>query len=336
MSTLVAPASAQQSTQPLSQEELQRVAEKEAARRQAGLPPPPTPPAGGWVSGPQPSDKTTATVRVTKTQQLEALQRFEAYVSSVERALEQVGRDPKEAAYLRAQLNKRRQEIEALPDGPISVTESGKHVGQHSIMWGAFMRDVPGGKEKDPTNLIFYGVGSAFDVNFDLRNWTVEGKQWQATCGQDHYVFIWDAQHTGGVDDYRLNDFQLEPEDVVNTCPGFGQSPRPLRVRTHLRLFDSFVVDSHGEFGKWSIGAVHVDRVFHGCGTQWEAAEAQVRESFKDELGRPLPFVGVIYTSYVGYEGLYGCPIVDPITGQYLDPEPDYNDGYDTFIQLLR
>ncbi len=44
------------------------------------------------------------------------------------------------------------------------------HLGAHSIYWTANTLDSNMAIMKDPSNVLFYDVGSAFDAEYDLRN----------------------------------------------------------------------------------------------------------------------------------------------------------------------
>ena len=141
-----------------------------------------------------------------------------------------------------------------------------------------------------------------------MKNWT--RRIWVATSGSYQRVFIWDAMHTGGWDGWQGDQYQLKPS-------GAPEYPDP---RYHIRLFGSFVQDSHVPgAGNWTVGDAHWDNQGHNCST-WEDAEAIVRDSFKDGVGNPLWFVGQIYLSWFQNSGNYQC---------------GYNDGYATFVELI-
>lgn len=331
VSTVLAFSASAQSGPPqraLTPEQLRLVAQKERARAAAGVPAAPRRPDSNYAGPDAPARRFAGTVQVTKAELRARWQKQADYVASVERALVEAKRDPAEARQLRAELEALRAQIEALPDGPITVPMPGKEVGRHSIQWGAFTYDA-GNNRKDPTNVIFFRVGKAWDVQYDMGNWAIPSRRWQLTCGGPQWVYIWDAQHTGGKDDWRQDEYQLEPAGSVNTCPGFGQVPAPLEPRDHIRLFGSFVEDSHTpSFGWWSTGDAHYDPPGHLCGGRWEDVERRIRDTFRDENGNNLWFVAQVYLSYVGYEGSYGC-------GETYDPFGlHYNDGWDSFIEL--
>lgn len=207
-------------------------------------------------------------------------------------------------------------QIEALPDGPVALSAPGIEVGHHSIEWWSHSYDnplvngPPGDGVKDPVQTIFFNVGSAWDVQFDLQNWT--SRQWRLTdCGGTQYMYIFDADHDGGYDGWRVQDYQLEPEDSTNLC---GQP------RDHVWLFQSLVEDSHGEYGIWSGGTPHHDNTGHGCPDDWDGPRARVRDSFRDpSTGAPLWFVTDVWEEYFGPEGQNQC---------------DYWEGFVTFINL--
>ena len=161
---------------------------------------------------------------------------------------------------------------------------------------------------KDPINVIFYGVGSAWDVNYDLLNWA--SPTWEdTTCNGTQRVFIWDDSHTDGSDDRRQNEYPMTPG---STCyPG---------TRDHIRLFQGLVEDSHSSgFGVWSVTSAHEDNYLHTSASDWEGPEARLTDAFKDSSGDPLWFVDSIWESDIGNDGTY---------------QGEYNDGDAQFIEL--
>jgi len=252
-----------------------------------------------------PVKQRTEKVRLTKPE-LQA--RWKEEWESVQEELGHLGAE--QAAQLRAQYSKTKEEIDNLPANrvveiEIPVTE----VGEHSIHFSSFTYNSSG-KKLDPINVIFYNVGSAWDVQFDLQNWT--SIQWKTiTDASTQWVYIWDKIHYGGQDVWRKQDYQLAPVGSAN-------APWP---RYHIRLFGSFTRDSHSPgFGAWTIGDAHHDDMWHDCTDDWEVAEAMVRASFKDSNGNPMWFVGTIWQTDLGNAGNYQCA---------------YNDGKGTLIELL-
>ena len=146
-------------------------------------------------------------------------------------------------------------------------------------------------------------------MQFDLQNWT--SKTWKIVDGSTQWVYIYDKRHTGGKNAWRKAEYQLAPVD----------SEDPPKPRYHIRLFGSFVKDSHSpSFGWWSVGDAHHDNMWHNCTDDWENSEALTRDSFKDAQGNPLWFVGAIWQTDFGNAGNYQCAS---------------NDGKGTLIELL-
>jgi hypothetical protein len=267
---------------------------KKRAALQAGVPDQHAP-AGPFAQPGVPVRLFTGNVRMTK---MELLQRLEAaeladqlYLARLEREF-----DPAAAQQKRADYEAQRRHIMALPDGPIEFAVPSVEVGHHSISFSKFTYDscCP----KDPINVIFYRSGSPWSVHYDLINWT--RTRWKDTsCGTKQWVYIWDSQHTGGKDDWREMEYQMEPVGTGQVC-GWE--------RDHLRLFGSFVTDSHNpSFGNWSVTSAHRDNAGHTCTIDWEGPEARLRDAFRDSNGNPLWFVAQIWESDIGNAGRNQC-----------------------------
>ncbi len=292
---------------PLTPEQMRLVAEKERAKKEAGMVDRLGPEGEIFIQPGAPVRRFIKTIQVTKAQLLTDL---EAARIADESYFDQLKRNGGSEAvqHMREEYDKRKRAIEALPDGPIHLDIPGVEIGWHSISFSSFT--YSGSQQKDPINVVFYRVGSAYDVDYDMRNWT--RLRWQSTgCGSSQRVYIWDAQHTGGWDGWRDMQYQLE-RDASWYCG----SPR-----YHIRLFGSFVRDSHSPgFGWWSVGDAHHDNQWHTCTDGWENAEQIVLESFQNADGSPLWFVGVRWQYDLGNAGYYQCA---------------YNDGRAWFIELL-
>jgi len=165
--------------------------------------------------------------------------------------------------------------------------------------------------KKDPINFIFYRVGSAWDVNYDLKNWT--SARWQDTgCNGNQRVYIWDAMHTGGQDAWRTNQYPMEPA---------GTSPCWPTARDHIRLFEGFVRDSHDpSWGVWSITSAHHDNYGHSQTDDWEGPEGRLRGAFYDGSGNKLWFVGAVWDVDLGNAGQW---------------QGAYNNGLASVVELL-
>jgi hypothetical protein len=104
---------------PLTPEQMQLVAQKEAARRAAGIPADPTGP--GQFAGPVRSARPfTGQVWMTKAQLLADFTAAEAHEQAYIARLEQEA-GPSAALRAREAREQRRREIEALTDGPIEL-----------------------------------------------------------------------------------------------------------------------------------------------------------------------------------------------------------------------
>ena len=238
-------------------------------------------------------------MQVTKAQLLADLEAAQAADNEYFNQLERNG-GSKAVQRIREQYEKQRRGIEALPDGPISLKIPSVEVGRHSICFSTFT--YSGSQRKDPINVVFYRVGRAWDVDYDMRNWT--RLRWQGTswCGSSQRVYICDAQHTGGWNGWRNMQYQLE-RDTGWYCG----SPR-----YHIRLFGSFVRDSDTpSFGWWSVGDAHHDNRWHTCTDGWENAESTVLNSFQNADGSPLWCVGVRWQADLGNAGHFDCADTD-------------------------
>jgi len=157
-----------------------------------------------------------------------------------------------------------------------------------------------GWQKSDPVNLIFYKEGSAWDVQYDMKNW-IDNK-WNDTSGIDLYTWI-DKDHADGEDwVWKTQDYQLGHGDF------FGK-------RYHIRIYDGGY--DWDAFEEWSIAGVHYEEWIgytHKI-LSWEQAESFVKNDFDDEW-----FVGSIWYAFLDND--------ETLQGQY-------NDGYAPVIELL-
>jgi hypothetical protein len=211
---------------------------------------------------------------------------------------------PAAAEAARQTMLAQRTQLDQLPDGPIDRTIPAVHAGYGSIQFSTMIYDCC--VAKDPTNVMFYRVGTAFDVQYDLQFMT--SIPWTITdCRNTLQAFIWDAQH-GGQDAWR----NPENYDLENSAGSCG-SPR-----YHVRLFQSWVQDSHGQYGWWTMSGVHHDNLFHTCVDDWSGARNRLVDSFKDGSGGLLWFVASIWAANFGNAGTYECASHDGI-GWYVE-----------------
>jgi len=291
---------------PLTLEQMRLVAEKQQARREAGITDPSSS-EGMYAQPGEPVRQFVGTIKVTKA---ELLADLDAAWAADKEYLDQLDRDggAKTAQPMREEYEKQRRSIEALPDGPVSLDIPSVEVGRHSISGSSFT--YSGSERKDPINVVFYRVGKAWDVNYDMRNWTRLRWSGCGVCTASQRVYIWDAQHAGGWNGWRNVQYSLQREQGA-----FCGTPR-----YHLRIFGSFVRDSHSPgFGWWSVVGAHHDGWWHIVDS-WENAESKVLKSFQNANGSPLWFVGVRWEANLGNAGTYSGA---------------YNNGKARIIELL-
>lgn len=201
--------------------------------------------------------------------------------------------------------------IAHIPAQGIWLDVPGVEVGTHSVTFSTFT--YMSGNMSDPTNLVFYNVGSAADVEYDLRNWT--STQWEDDAAwlcvsQSQDVFLWEASHTGGTDHWKSRDWGAQR--TFDACAA--------EDRMHVRIFGASVPDSHGTYGEWTVGAAHYERV--GCGGHclrgWEDGENAVKNSFYSG-GTKLWFVGDVWYGWFNNAGTW---------------KGYSNDGYGPYIEL--
>ncbi|MDP9372471.1 MAG: hypothetical protein M3Q71_09075 [Chloroflexota bacterium] len=291
----------------LTPDQARLAGDKERARAAAGAPALSRP--DGVYAGPDVRVRPyTHTVQTSKAELLAAWQegwtRNQDYLAALERDM-----GPGAARAARARLEAERQRIEALPDGPVELPVPMIEVGGHSINFSTFTYDSGGGQQ-DPMNFVFYRVGAAWDVQYDLQYWAYYS--WKLTeCGGDQKAWINDADHYNGWNGWKWMDYQLEPLDSVQWC-GYK--------RDHLRLFGSFVEDSHWEFGWWTAANVHHDNIGHSCVDDWEGAQTRLEDSFRDQNGYLLWFVGSQWQVNFSNAGDYDCA---------------WNNGWGTYVELI-
>ena len=258
------------------------------------------------VRGRQPVKQLTFTVHQTAEQALADIETAwmadQAYIQELER-----NGFGETAAARRAEYEAQKAAVAEQRSASLTMQIPAVKVGRHSITFSN--RTYSSNTAKDPVNLVFYRVGSSWDVNYDLINWT--RLRWGGTtCGGTQRLYIWDAVHSGGWDGWRNMNYQLQRNQGI-ICG---------TARHHLRLFGSFVRDSHSpSFGWWSVGGAHHDNLTHTCPDSWENTENLVVDSFKNSNGTPMWFVGTIWKTSLNNAGNFECA---------------YNDGKGTFIEL--
>lgn len=275
------------------------VEHKEAARQSAGLSAPPSYPSGGVIK-PQPSRPYTEVRSITSSEaeaMIEAARReSEAYWTRLEtqgfadEAQADSARFEDEAAKLRG-IAERGETLE------IPMSE----VGTHSIKFGQFSYNTPGGTAMDPVTVAWYDHGSAWDVNYDMRNWT--STIWEDTDGgvcqdQSQWVHIDELEHGG-------SQFWTAPHESLQRVP--DQCAAGSRV--HVRLFNGGY-DAMHYYYSWSVGTPHketADWVPPGHNiTSWYDGRDAVRCSFMDSSCQYIQwYVQNMWYTFPGYVGFW-------------------------------
>jgi hypothetical protein len=187
--------------------------------------------------------------------------------------------------------------IKSLPDGPVDLPIDVQEMGYHSIKHSPYTWDSGHSQRIDPINMIFYNVGSPYDVYYDMTHypdWTQLPWIDPGGCGSTQYMKIYDDIHAGGWIGWESQQYQLADRDIFCYWPG----PEP---RFHMRVFGSFVWDSHGVYGWWSVGDAHYDEWGHDCGDALDQSQIQVQSAFVDpDTWDPLWFVGGIWSYWAG------------------------------------
>jgi hypothetical protein len=207
--------------------------------------------------------------------------------------------------------------IRSLPDGPVEIPIEGVERGEHSIDYTMYTYNSSS-KRVDPINLLFFGpYGRSHDVRYSMENTDfTDERPWVEDCGSKQWVFIWDEKH-GGRDDWKSQNYDMADRNIrcIALNPG---------ARYHMRLFGSFVPDSHGGFGHWAVGAAHYDPKGHDCSRYLDTAQRLVVQHFVDNNYDPLWFVGKYFTYYLGNTG--------KTTGQCSG---ETHDGYESDIKII-
>lgn len=140
-------------------------------------------------------------------------------------------------------------------------------------------------EEDDPINLIFYNVGSAWDVQYDMENWI--DNTWDGASGLNARTYIDDTANGGTAYWKNPQDYQLDSGSYWTT-------------RYHIRIFGSDYSDPHWA-DEWSIANVHYERYvgYTHEYISYEDAEDFVKDDFADEW-----FVGTIWYANLGNDNL--------------------------------
>lgn len=293
-------------SRPLTPDWIERVAQKEQARRADPLAIGTSAQQAPNPAGPGTQRRIdTRAVRISKA---DALARFEESRVQAARYIDALLAEgaAAAAARVRADLDAQERRIRALPEGESTVDVPALESGSHSITMSTLAYDMSF-NPKDPNSFVFYNVGSSWDANWDLQNWTTPKWSAETVCVSDLQIYTWDAQH-GGTDGWERQDYHLKYN--ASWCAG---------ARYHLRLFDRGFTDTHGQYGRWSVSEPHHDRAGDHCVDDWDGAQEVLHQSFIDDAtGLPHPFVGAMYTVNWGNGGTYGCATADSY-GWYVE-----------------
>ncbi len=131
----------------------------------------------------------------------------------------------------------RAEELEKLHDGE-EIKVKLIEIGSNSPLLWPYTSYTNGSFEKaDPVNLIFYNTGSAWDVQYDMKNWL--DNEWGDALGWTQYTYI-GTTNSGA--NWRMNDYQLENGSYWTT-------------RYHIRIFDGGTDPDWAD--EWSDANVH-------------------------------------------------------------------------------
>jgi hypothetical protein len=239
---------------------------------------------------------------------------------------------PGEAAAINSRFGRLIAEAQAKLSGPLTDTTFDAtvvHAGTSSIYWTSMTYNYDFSQLKDPTNVMFYGVGGGYEAEYAMRNWTRNDSnhRWEDASGSgcttehqweglknDAYADYWWAR--APLDPANGNGWRRNLQVVADTCR--------YDSRHHVRLFGTPVHDP--DFGNWSIGAAHFEDWDWGDPTgghiinSWEEGDWRVQQSFRQSDNGPLLwFVETIYYGSFSNEGTY---------------QGVYTDGQGTVIKL--
>lgn len=166
--------------------------------------------------------------------------------------------------------------------------------GDHSISFQPVTKQWPWGSSttKDPINMVFKGNGNSAQADSVIDNYASHG--WGNANGAPQWVWVDETAH-GGIAYWSLSIDQLEEGSYFGT-------------RYHLRIFNGGD-DSHGQFDKWSIGAVHRETWNSNTNEHdllsnaWEISESHLKGDLTGKTG-----VISVGTMNLSNSGSYGSP----------------------------
>ncbi len=304
-----------------SPEQLEAIEAKERALAAQGVVRQRPDPSAPVISGPQPSYTWQQTVHVSHD---ELIQRIDEATRQSAGRWEVIARTHGASVANEARrrfLEQQEQLKLGIPPEGKTLTVEMAHVGEHSIEFSdtSYKTD---GSSSDPVSAVFYGVGSEWDVDFDLRYWT--SQSWESSdggiCGDpSQSVWLNEVDH-GGVNSWYYQDNGWQR--VQDQC-AFGD-------RAHMRFWAARTYDAYHGYGSWSVATPHWETIpWYKCigpswnqtcwwdysghhVYSWEEGRAMVERSFRTGnslSGTPLWFVGAIYRQTVANAGQYkGLP----------------------------
>lgn len=305
-SYLPGPAAAGTAGEQVLTEEQQRLKAAKEQRRPAEYPAPDF----EVVAGPDaPVSHGTTRVEFTAAERAASIS---SEIETDERALAALGTsDPALADWYQQRIDENRARLETVADVTLDLPYV--HLGEHSVYWTSNTLDSGMTTTKDPSNLLFYGVGSGNDAEYDLRNWSrnTSNHRWEdaagGSCSTSHQ---WLATKNNVGDSWTWRRAPMASPDsdgyyrniqvVADTCS--------YDSRHHLRIFDGPAIDT--DYGTWSIGAAHFeDWNWPCCGhdvASWEDGDWRVNQSLRSSDSGPLLwFVDQIYYLNFGNAGTY-------------------------------
>ncbi len=174
--------------------------------------------------------------------------------------------------------------------------------GDQSIIFEPKTHEYPWSSStiKDPINIVFKGNGNSGNAKTVIDNNASHG--WKGASGWPQYVQVDETIH-GGISYWSVSGDQLEEGSY------YGE-------RYHLRIFNGGD-DSHGQFDKWSLGAVHKE-TWNGSGhtlnsNTWETSESELKSDLTGATG--VSSVSTINLSNSGYyQGYWNGGVAGLIT----------------------
>ena len=279
-----------------------KLREKERAAVRAGVDRAVPADAAPTVHGPQPFELWQTTVHISRDSIFAGIEaESEAAEERWPKLKQRYGSAVADAA--RAGFLKNQEALQAsVPVGGRTIVVEMAHVGEKSINFGS--RSLKSnGSPADPVSVVFFGFGSAFDVEYDLRNWASE--EWQDSdgrlCRDTSQLVRFDETDHGGVSELIATDLSMQPSS--DAC-SFSK-------RAHFRLWQANTLDHDHGYKWWSVATPHweehpkVTCYWWSCSTDYLAHKILSSESGRDKLeasfrtgyrtnGSPLWFVGSI------------------------------------------